>query len=46
MLVTDSNDKGIYECHSWAETVVCEGAEVPLDTFFIPWEWVAPGVEF
>ncbi len=43
VLVTDRHDNyETYECHSLAETIVCDSAPFPLDTFFIPWERVAP----
>ncbi len=41
--VTDCHDDyELYECYSWAETVICESAAEPIDTFFIPWTWVSP----
>ncbi len=35
-----------FECHSWAETIVCPDSPFLLDTFFIPWERVSPEEEF
>jgi len=45
--ITDQfDDYATFECRSLAETVVCDSAPFPLDTFFIPWNRVAQGVDY